>query len=82
MPASHLLHVCNAKLSLGIRIPYRRRYLRHNRLLRRYLRAHLILDRPAVLLSSVNSCQFVSPDLVVRKRSCTFASLFSSSRAH
>ena len=65
------LHFHPAKLVAGIWLPDRRRYLRHDWLLRRNMRANLILDRPSVLLSCVHSRQFLSSDLVILERSCT-----------
>jgi choline transport protein len=54
----------------GVWIPNRRRHLCHDRLIRRYLRADLVLDRSAVLLRRVDSSQLIASDLVVLARPC------------
>jgi hypothetical protein len=54
----------------GLWLPDRRRHLLYYWLLRRDLRAYLVLDRPALLLGGVYGCQLFSPNLELRKRPC------------
>lgn len=58
----------HAKPLTGIRVPHRRRNLRHHRLLCRNMRADRVPDRPAVLLRRVDRRQLIPPDMVLLAR--------------